>query len=71
MYGVYPVRHCDQYALLSIVNESSLSSRRQVAFLIFFQKPLCGKIISNRLFNEVKICIPKLCIRQKILFIKF
>lgn len=63
MFGSYPVRHCEQNVLLSIVNEKSLASRRCVAGLIFLQKILQGTLNSQALLSDIRLIVPRHNIR--------
>lgn len=59
MFGVFPIRHCKQNTLLEEVHKSSLKSRRKVAFVVFLQKLIFGKIVSSTLLSELNINIPR------------
>lgn len=68
MFDVYPTRHCDQSALLNVVNEVSLESRRKLASIVFLQKIICGKVVSSTLLNEISINVPRVNSRSPVPF---
>ena len=64
MFDCYPVSHCNQRALLNIVNENFLEYRRNIACFVFLQKLVRGDIFCPALLNNINFCVPRLLCRN-------
>ena len=68
IFGIYPPRHSEQHALLTIVKECSLKSRRDLAHLVFLQKIIHGQISSVPLLSHIKLYVPRIVSRIPLVF---